>query len=136
MSFRPRIDIFLIALFLPAVSFGAMVNTGGLNTSQVNTIIFGSTDVIHNTNSLQSGATFYVSSGTIAGQFRVIGKVVIEDSINDDSDTYFDLVGDDLFLFVHGTLRQTWTTVQVDEFLLLENGDFILLENGDKIILE
>lgn len=35
----------------------------------------GSTQYIQNRNTLQSGATFYVSSGTVAGDFRVTGNV-------------------------------------------------------------
>jgi len=41
------------------------------------TLPSGSTQYIQNGNSLQSGATFYVSSGTVAGQLSVIGSITI-----------------------------------------------------------
>ncbi len=55
---------------------------------------------------------------------------------DDDLNTCFSLSGDILTLTVHGDTRQTWTTVQVADNLLLETGDFFLLETGDKLQLE
>jgi len=98
--------------------------------------------VEYTSSTLPAGSSNYViiqpdQATTQDGQFNVSSGTIREKLMFDtDGDTYFQLTGDDLFLFVHGSLRQTWTTVDAEEFLLLENGDFILLENGDKIILE
>ena len=52
-----------------------------------------------------------------------------------DSTTYFELSGNDFKLYVNGELRQTWTTILANDFLLLETGDFFLLEDGGLLIL-
>lgn len=115
--------LYLIPLFLISFANAARIqSTTGLAISTNTT---GAESFIHNASASQVGQ-FNISSGTIRGKLM----------FNVDGNTYFELTGDDLFLFVHGSLRQTWTTVQADNFLLLEGGDFVLLESGDKIILE
>ena len=70
-------------------------------------------------------------------QTVVNGLPIFEDGIKiGNATTYFVLVGNDLKLYVNGTLRQTWTTVVAASYLLMETGDFLLLENGDKLVLE
>lgn len=49
-------------------------NGSGLTNVIANGLLPGDTDYIQNTSSLQSGSTFYVSSGTVAGQLTVSGK--------------------------------------------------------------
>ena len=59
--------LFLVA-FTPMIACGARVG-GGLNSISTNTT--GAGNFIHNVNNLQSGATFFVSSGTVQGPFSV-----------------------------------------------------------------
>ena len=79
----------------------------------------------------------YLKLDQTTPQTVINGLPTFEDGIRiGNSTTYFELVGNDLKLYVHGTLRQTWTTVLVASHLLMETGDYLLLENGDKIVLE
>jgi len=52
------------------------VNLGGASTATI-TLIGGSTHYIQNTNILQAGTTFYVSSGTVQDEFFVLGDANI-----------------------------------------------------------
>jgi hypothetical protein len=110
--------IYLI-VFLPCIAFGARVKGGTEITSD-------SSFFIHNSSLSQVGQ-FNVSSGTIRGKLM----------FDTDGDTYFLLTGDDLELYVHGDLRQTWTTIQPEDCLLLNDGtSFRLLDDGvSKIII-
>ena len=126
----------LLSFLVPSISYAVGYNYIYNQDS-------GYYDFVHSSSTLPLGATHYInnSGDDQSGQFNISsgtfrGKIVIKDDDSDNSDTYFDLVGDDLFLYVHGSLRQTWTTTTAATFLLLEGGDFVLLENGDQIILE
>ena len=52
-----------------------LANAIGSTTSQI-LLNPATTDYVHNTSSLQSGATFYVSSGTVAGQLNLNNVVI------------------------------------------------------------
>lgn len=54
-----------------SVGSGYGLTGGPITTSGSLSLISNSTDYIQNTNSLQSGSTFYVSSGTVAGALSV-----------------------------------------------------------------
>ena len=82
--------------------------------------------------------TLYLKLDQTTPQTVVNGLPIFQDGVCiGNSNTYFELDGNDLKLYVHGTLRQTWTTVLALNYLLLENGDFLLLEDGSsKLALE
>ena len=107
-----KILLFLIALSVPVVAFAVSP--------------LGDYDIIHNpwTGRLQA----IHSTTTISGGYY--------STFCFDSDTCFELDGNDLKLTVHGTLRQTWTTTLLDSLFLLETDDLFLLETGDNLILE
>lgn len=135
---KKLLTLLFLSFLLPSVSHSA-----GESLQTTYNPFSGRLDyiIILSSTTLPSGSTHYIQnqsdqSTTQDGQFNISSGTIRGKLMFDtDGDTYFELIGNDLFLFVHGSKRQTWTTVQVDDFLLLENGDFILLENGDKIIL-
>lgn len=92
------------------------------------TLPSGNTNYIQNKAEQQDDAELHVSTGTFNGKL----------CFDTDKDTCFELSGDDLFLNVHGVLRQTWTTVQAVSYLLLDDGvSFIVLDDGtSKIIIQ
>lgn len=81
--------------------------------------------------------TLYLQLDQTTPQTIINGLPIFEEGIRiGNSTTYFVLDGNDLKLYVNGTLRQTWTTVVAASYLLMETGDYLLLENGDKLVLE
>ena len=75
MNSIKKIKIFFwVCFFLPGMCSAARLSGGGGGSSDpisLSTVTAGATNYIFNQNTLQSGATFYVSSGTIQGQFSV-----------------------------------------------------------------
>lgn len=53
------------------IDFGYGINVGVIGSTAMVSLSNSATGYIQNTQTLQSGATFYVSSGTVAGQFNV-----------------------------------------------------------------
>ena len=65
------------------------------------------------------------------------GLPLFEDGLRiGNASTYFMLDGNDLKLYVNGTLRQTWTTVVAASYLLMEDDGFLLMEDDGKLVLE
>ena len=84
-----------------------------------------SLDVLTTTSANSDWLRLDASNDPVTGDLRLDNGVKLEF----DSDTYSLLAGDDLTLYVHGSLRQTWTTAAADgsniEELLTVSGDAI-----------
>lgn len=79
--------IFIMFILVPVGSFAARTSGGG-GTSSISTNTTGANSFIFNQDTLQSGATFYVSSGTVKGQFTV-GSIPSTEFGSQDSDFVF-----------------------------------------------
>ncbi len=126
-----RIKIF--AVFALVFGMGTSLMGHGGRIENINASSSGasstSPNFIHNSDANQD-AEFNVSTGTVRG------KLIFKDGDDDDSNnSYFIIDGNDFKIYVHGELRQTWTTELLEGNFLLESGDNFLLEGGDKLIL-
>ena len=100
------------------LSWASVSGGGGIST--ISTMTAGATNFIFNQNTLQSGATFYVSSGSVAGIFEVNGQTYIKSTDVNKSP-----------LIIRGTSGQT---ANLTEWQNQVGGVFAYIDNGGRLV--
>ncbi len=131
--------LFFACFLAPSLAFADR-----LGSLRSNVEVMLSTQGIYNRDTLQAGATFYVSSGTVAGQFSA---EVVKFEVATTSTTI--LNEGEMSVSNQGSVAAAWVWIggnryrfsltednASNQFILLEDNSFLLLEDNSKMVIE